>query len=90
MKWLQIPFAPERRRNKVTKFPSYFFMMAMKRECEREGKWSEKNKMELSLCDSLGRLLADIEREVARHMSGTSYRSSLRRWSSRLLIDIKQ
>jgi len=106
MEWLRIPSAPERRRNKVTKSPFYFFMMAMKREWEREGKWSEKNTMEdlvhaafpvwkaeqeknpefmapyvemhrawkkeqlgdlENKYDTLGRPLADIEREVARH-----------------------
>jgi len=106
MEWLRIPSAPERKRNKITKSPFYFFMMEKRDEWEQEGKWPPKNTMEDLMhavfpiwkaeqeknpefmapyvelhrawkkeqlgdlenkYDSLGRPLADIEREIRRH-----------------------
>ena len=106
MEWLRIPSAPERKRNKITKSPFYFFMMEKRDEWEQEGKWPPKNTMEdlvhavfpiwkaeqeknpefmapyvelhrawkkeqlgdlENKYDSLGRPLADIEREIRRH-----------------------
>ena len=46
MEWLKIPAAPERKRNKITKSPFYFFMMEKKAEWEQEGKWKPKNTIE--------------------------------------------
>jgi len=106
MEWLKIPSAPERKRNKITKSPFYFFMMEKKAEWEQEGKWTSRDTIEDLVhaafpvwkaeqennpefmapyvemhrvwkkeqlgdlehkYDSLGRPLADIEREIARH-----------------------
>ena len=46
MEWLKIPAAPERKRNKIIKWPFYFFMMEKKAEWEQEGKWKPKNTIE--------------------------------------------
>ena len=46
MEWLKIPAAPERKRNKITKSPFYFFMMEKKTEWEQEEKWKPRNTVE--------------------------------------------
>ena len=42
MEWLKIPAAPERKRNKITKSPFYFFMMETKAE------WGTRRKVEIN------------------------------------------